>query len=386
MKQKLMSIKDYAIGMRRYLHQYPEVSSKEEKTSLFLQEEVRKLGLTIETVETHGFIATLDTGRIGPVIGLRTELDALPILEHPNNLLGKRNVISLHEGVAHLCGHDGHMAILMSTMKLLVEMKDQLVGQIIFIFEEGEETQTGIDNMIEALRKYNLDVVYGNHLASFIKTGKVSFKEGPVMAGASIIDFKLFGKSGHAARPDLSINPLVALNQIQNGLNAIWTSVLDPTKTLTLAITSIHGGTAFNVIPEEVHVMGTSRYFDEAEGLKAMTLLSQEIEDTATKFGCKADLSKMRIQSLPVLFNDSELSRIMKSICSDYQVVNENWFASESFACYSQLCPSLFAFIGTENELVGSGAEHHNQHFDLDEESLLIGVDVMMRFVLEMQE
>jgi len=214
--------------LRQYLHEHPEISAHEKSTSKFLKEIVRELGLEIEEVPKagtsagYGFIATLDTGRPGKTLALRTDIDALPIKENPNNLAGPRDVISKNDGVMHACGHDGHMTTLLYTMKLLNELKEQLTGKVIFIFEEGEEIGSGINETIKLLKNKNIDAIYGNHLASFLDTGKISADIGPVMAAITTVDFKVIGRGGHGSRPDLSINPLYVGVDILNSLSIAW--------------------------------------------------------------------------------------------------------------------------------------------------------------------
>ena len=160
-------------------------------------------------------------------------------------------------------------------MKVLVENKDKLRGRVIFIFEEGEETGSGIFNMIDALKKENIDAIYGEHLAAFLETGKIGVDAGPVMAGNAIVDFTVRGKGGHGSRPDLSISPIFAATNIINGLASAWINRIDVSKTVTLGLGLINGGAIANVIPDDVRVAGTLRYFDTEEGKKALELVKK---------------------------------------------------------------------------------------------------------------
>ena len=166
------SLGKYLIETRRFLHENPELSGIEYDTSKFLKDEVSNLGLEIKDVGGTGFYAILDTGKPGKTIGLRTDIDALPIKESESNLANIRKTRSKLEGVFHACGHDGHMAILLTAARILNDIKNHLSGRIIFIFEEGEEIGSGIDKMIEGLKNENIDAIYGNHLASFLESKK----------------------------------------------------------------------------------------------------------------------------------------------------------------------------------------------------------------------
>ncbi|WP_297281331.1 amidohydrolase [uncultured Anaerococcus sp.] len=379
------NLNDYLINTRRYLHKHPELSAKEIETSKFLKSEVAKLGLKIKDVFGTGFYAILDTGRPGNTLGIRTDIDALPIVENERNLKSNRICISENEGVFHACGHDGHMTILLGAMKILVENKENLSGKIIFIFEEGEETGTGIGPMIEALKNENIDAIYGNHLASFLDTGKLGIDPGPVMAGFANVDFTVKGKGGHGSRPDLSISPIFAATNIINALATAWVNRLDVTKTVTLGLGSINGGSIANVIPNEVRVTGTLRYFDVSEGKKAVELVKKVGDLTAKAHECEFIENEIRQVNIPVI-NDDNLARLAKKASEDIMPgsVKEGmiWFASESFSEYSKIAKTVFTLVGTKNEDLGSGAEHHNEYFDLDENSLAIGIKAMVKFAV----
>lgn len=376
-------LKDYQVKTRRYLHETPELSGEEYETSKYLKAECEKLGLEIHDVEGTGFYAILDTGKEGKTIGLRADIDGLPVLENELNLKNKRVCRSKNEGVFHACGHDGHMTILLSTAKILTENKDKLKGKVIFIFEEGEETGSGIDAMVEALKKENIDAIYGNHLFSALDTGKICISEGPRMAGAAVVDFTVRGKGGHGSRPDLSISPIFGAANVLTNLASAWANQLDVTKTVILGLGSINGGSAGNVIPDEVRVTGTFRYFDLEEGAKAVELMKRLGSLTAEAHNCKFIANRIEEAVSPVM-NDPELSKFAEKefagmLGDSFLASGTTWFASESFAKYIKVCPILFALVGTRNEELGTGAEHHSEHFDIDEESLYYGTCAMVK-------
>lgn len=379
--------KNKLINQRRKLHTLAEVSSKEYKTSAYLKDEVKKLGLPIVEVEGTGFYAILDSKKEGKTIGLRTDIDALPICEADTNLSQKRIVVSDDKEVFHACGHDGHMAILLSTMRILKNNIDKLKGKIIFIFEEGEETGIGVFKMIDKLKDENIDFFYGNHLTSFLKTGEIALDPGAVMAGFAMIDFTIKGVGGHSSRPDKAISPIFAQAAVIQSLASAFVNRLDPNQTVTLGLSTIHGGKAHNVIAEEVRIDGTMRYFDRKEVDKALELIENVGSQVANAHGCKFIVNTLEAEYDPVI-NDSDLSRIMKEELRDYfgENLKEDikWYASESFELYGKLAPSLFSLVGIANEDKGSGAEHHTPLFDLDEDALENAVFAMVKFAIRL--
>lgn len=383
---------DSAIKLRRYFHEHPELSSQEIKTGEFIKEQCRQLGLEIEEVPADnrskgtGFIATMDTGRPGKTIGLRTDIDALPVQENEMNLKNKRTVMSQNEGAMHACGHDGHMAILLTSMKILHDLKDQLSGKIIFIFEEAEETANGIHAMVDFLQDRAIDAIYGNHLAAFLETGKIACDPGQIMTGIDMINFDVVGQGGHGSRPDLARNPLYAGVDILNSVSVVWNNQINIEKTVTLGITQFNAGSQDNVFPDRAHIAGTLRFFDEDEGRKAYDLFMDTARKVAAVHGCEIDEAEISgFDTLPVV-NDDQLAVKVQAQIEDLfpgHLAHEiKWFASETFAHYSLVAPSVFTFVGIKNDQLGSGAEHHNERFDLDEEALKYGIGTMVNFAV----
>ncbi|CAM3308264.1 amidohydrolase [Filibacter tadaridae] len=387
-KNKAKELEPETIRVRTYLYERPELSGKEYETAKFLKEEIKKLGLKIEEVPgSTGFTALLDTGKEGKTLGIRTDIDALPIEENPQNLTGPRKYFSKNPGVMHACGHDGHMSIILSTMKILYEMKDSLSGRTYFIFEEGEEIGSGIEAMVRHLENKGIDAIYGNHLTSFMDSGTVGVDAGPRMAGAILVDFSVHGKGGHGSRPDLSINPVFATANILTGLTNAWANQIDVTKTVTLGLTQIHGGTANNVIPDKVNIGGSLRFYDVEEGEKALDIIKKIADFTARAHNCAVEFSEnFKIAALPVM-NDEKLAALaqagIEEVMPGSVVHDVRWFASESFNQYAKIAPTLFAFVGVGNEEYGSGAEHHNDKFDVDENALVNGVLATTKFAVD---
>lgn len=386
--EKAKHLNKKVIEIRNYLHENPELSSKEYETSKFLKSKMESLGFIVEDVpNSTGFTALLDTAKPGKTLGIRTDIDALPIQENKENLTKTRNVISKVDGVMHACGHDGHMSIVLAVAEILTEMKEQLSGKVYFIFEEGEEIGSGIDQMIEHLNDKKIDAIYGNHLASFLETGTISVDAGPKMAGAALVNFTVHGRGGHGSRPDLSINPVFAAANILTGITSAWTNQLDVTKTVTLGVTEIHGGSAMNVIADTVSVKGSLRFFDTEEGKKAVDVMKNVATHTARAHLCTVEFDEDFIVKTSPVINDETLANIaergISEILPDSLKHNVPWFASESFHRYREIAPSCFTFVGIKNEEYGSGAEHHNEKFDLDVDALIYGVISTTKFAVD---
>lgn len=381
-----------ARSLRKYLHENPELGSQEYATAKLMKSYAEELGLEIVDTEPTdlttgtGFIAILDTGRPGKTLGLRTELDALPVKENENNLNGKRPIISKNIEAMHACAHDGYMTTLIYSMKMLYELKDQLSGRIIFIFEEAEELATGVHPMVNLLRNYEIDAIYGNHFASFVEVGKVAVDPGPVMAAASLIDFKVIGKGGHGSRPDLSANPLFAGVDIVNSISTAWNNQLDVEETVTLGLSQFNVGKQANVIDDVAHIGGSIRYFNAAEGEKATELIKTIAQNVAPLHKCRVEFSnRMGPVTLP-LINDDELAKLaqdsVEELFPGHLMTDVNWFASETYSYYGELAPLVFSFVGIKDEEYGSGAEHHNEYFDMHDDALKYGIGTMVNFTM----
>ena len=384
-KDKIESYFDYAVAQRTYLHQNPEVSDKEYQTAAYLKAECEKLGLIVEDAKnTTGFTALLDTKKPGKTLGIRTDIDALPIAESEYNLKAKKDVISKNPGVSHACGHDSHMATLLTTAKILSDIKDQLAGKIYFIFEEGEETGGGIEAMVDHLKDKGLDACYGNHQSTFLEIGEISVIEGPSHAGCAGVEFNVIGKGGHGSRPDKCINPLTATANIITALTNAWVNQLDVSKTVTFGLGAINGGSASNVIPNTCNVKGTLRFFDDKAGEDALEVLKEVVKTTAKAHKCEVEFTDYsRIVAYPTI-NDvalaKEVRKSLNDIYPDALVEAEPTYGSESFFGYSRLCPSVYTKFGVRNEKDGIAAGAHTPEFDLDPEGIKYAVGLQVKF------
>lgn len=380
LKKRADELESYVIGLRREFHRHPEVASKEEWTSARLKEEIEKCGLPIEMVSATGMIATLDTGREGVHLALRADIDALPVPENVNNLKGCKVSVSEIDGFSHACGHDAHMAMMIGAMKMLTEMKDELNGVVHFCFEEGEESGTGKAGMLEALSRRRVDTVWAIHVYSALQAGKISVDAGPRMAGAAPFYVTVKGKGGHGSRPDLSVSPIFAASCILNNLASAWVNQIDANETVTLGVANFHSGTdVANVIPETASFAGSMRFFNMDEGRKALGIMKEICDATAKMHHCTVEYDPRTEIAVGPVINDAGYSAMAAEALNDILpegTVSEcpKWYASESYSMYLERYPGVFAFLGIRNEELGSGAEHHNEKFDVDDSVLKLGV------------
>lgn len=381
---------EYLVRCRRALHSLAEPSGQEEKTSAFVHRELEQMGLPVERVGAHGLIATLDTGRPGPRLVLRADLDALPINENPNNLAGPRSCISATPGVCHACGHDAHSAMLLGTARALLQLRGQLCGVLYLCFEEGEEVGAGLADMLRALSGRRPDACWALHVYAALDSGKLCVAPGPRMAGATRIDLTVQGRSGHGSRPDLAINPVFCAAAIATNAATAWVNQIATDKPVTLAISSIQGGVQGNIIPDSAHMLGTMRFFYGEEGDKAIALIRTVAEHTAAMNRCTVSFGPTFGSKTDPVVNDpactARVNRRLARLMPDALADCPPWYASESFSYYCSRWPCVFGMLGIKNAACGSGAEHHNEYFDVDEAVLPLGVKATLGFVAAMAE
>ena len=390
--QEAGELKEYTRTLRRTFHRMPEISGQEFKTRARLEEELNSLGIPFIELPGTGLIGKIDTGKPGLHLALRADIDGLPVPENACNLKNERVVRSdTPDTTCHACGHDAHMAMCLTAGKILMAHKDDLCGIIYLCFEEGEETNIGWPAMLKALEDLDIDAVWGIHVYAAMDTGTLCVAPGPRMAGMSWVQPHFHGRGGHGSRPDLSINPTIcAANYVVNTATAL-TQKVKAGETVTYGLTSLQGGTVGNVIPDDCKVLGTFRFFNMEEGLKAVDLATRIAKDTADMYGCTVDELPDLDKVLPPTINDSEVSGILvkafgEMLPAGTVVDHEPWYATETFAQYLAKYPGAFMHLGIRNGELGSGAEHHNTYFDVDEDALPTGVACTVRFVTALNE
>ena len=386
-KQAAAEVNGYAVAMRRELHKRAEIGGQTVRTSEFIKAQLEEMGIPWEPVPANSILATLSSGRPGPHIGLRADMDALPLHEDECNLKGKRIVMSdTPDKTCHACGHDAHMAMLMGALRVLLEYRENLKGTVLCCFEEGEEYNTGVYKMLGALSEYPAEECFSLHVYAGLDAGKLDIAPGPRMSGMVGIGFNVIGRPGHGSRPDQAVNPIVPAAHIVTQLDSAFNNQLSAEEPVTLSLCVFDAGEAPNVIPESAYIAGTARYFSPAEGDKALEIVKRIAVNTADSYRCKVEFAERNRIILPPVINDAAIARRVKRGVSELYGDGAigtcpPWFASESFSLYLERYPGAVGFLGIRNEACGSGAPHHNGRFDIDEDVLPLGAAAHLAFV-----
>jgi amidohydrolase len=361
------------------LHAHPELSYQEFQTVKFVAEQLSSYGISSESVANTGLVAEIK-GRSPEkkTVALRADMDALPIVEE-NNVIYK----SKNQGVMHACGHDVHTSSLLTTARILNEVKDEFEGTIRLLFQPGEEKNPGgasymiRDGVLENPRP---SAILGQHVFPLLPAGKVGFREGMYMASADEIYLKVIGKGGHGAAPDLTIDPIVIASHIIIALQQIISRNANPRQPTVLTFGNIVGLGATNIIPNEVNIAGTFRAMNEVWRESALIKIKKMAESIAEGMGgrCEVDISR----GYPYLENNPLLTRRIRKAAEEY-VGPENvvdidiTLGAEDFSYYSQVVPAAFYRLGTNNPAKGINSYVHTPTFDIDEDALLIGPGLM---------
>lgn len=375
--------KDYAaevVANRRYLHTNPELSFQEYNTAKFVAQKLKDIGLSPqEGIANTGVVALIE-GRnpSSKVIGLRADMDALPIFEK-NDVPYK----SQNEGVMHACGHDAHTSSLLGTAKILHQLRDDFEGTVKLVFQPAEEKAPGgASIMIKegVLENPAPNSMLGQHVAPNIPVGKIGFREGMYMASTDEIYMTIKGKGGHGAMPDQLIDPVLIASHVIVSLQQIISRNRKPANPSVLSFGRFIADGVTNVIPNEVTIQGTFRCMDEEwreDGLRRMKKMAEGITE-AMGGVCDFEI----VKGYPFLKNHPELTRRIKAEATTFMGAEniidlDLWMAGEDFAFYSQVVDSCFYRLGTRNEARGIISGVHTPTFDIDEAALEIGPGLM---------
>lgn len=300
------------VGIRRELHRHPEVAFEEVRTAGLVAERLRALDLRVRTgIAGTGVVGVLDTGRPGRTVLARADMDALPI--HEENDCAYRSTI---DGKMHACGHDANTAMLLGAASLLVEMKDAMNGTVLFLFQSAEEALGGAAAMRDdgALDGHRVDTVLGLQVTSERPTGVVSLRPGPAMAATDAFRILVRGRGGHAAKPHAAVDPILASAHLVTGLQSLVTRERDPVDPVVLGITAIHGGTAYNVIPDAVEVKGTLRTFEAETRRTLKARLPEMARALATAHRAEVDFSWY--DESPAVHNDPVTTERLRAVAT----------------------------------------------------------------------
>lgn len=378
------SNEELLIKHRRNLHSNPELSGQESETIAYILEELKRLNIQHHHVLNGGVLGFVKGHKPGKRILLRADIDALPIKE----TITQRNeaYCSKNEGVMHACGHDAHTAMLLVAAKLLSEHPELFEGEIVFCFEQGEESTFNIRYLLEYFEKQQLkfDCCFGMHISPYLDHGKLMIQAGEVMAGIGKFHITLHGQGGHGSRPDLCHNPIDGFTNIYNELNKARLIMMDPFKPFAMSVGHVQAGNASNVIADSLHFRGTYRFYDINQGLAYRTILKNIVDTQANQYNLKVTYDTLPYPSYP-LINHPEVVELCKEalgMFSDDFVESTPWMGSESFPYYQLQTPGAFIFLGIRNEAKNITADIHNPAFELDEDVLYRGVYAHMQMAL----
>jgi amidohydrolase len=382
---EVMKQKEELVSLRRHFHRNPELGLEEKETSSFIAGYLRDLGLEVrERVGKTGVTGLLRGARDGKTLLYRADMDALRVREENDVEYRSRC-----DGVAHACGHDAHMAVALSAAKLLAGIRNEIAGNVKFLFQPNEELAPGgarlmIDEGV--MENPKVDGALGLHVWQGIPAGSVGIKPGPVFAAADLVSLRVKGRGGHGALPHQAVDPVLAAAHIITALQALVTREIDPLKPAVLTFGSIHAGTASNVIPEEALIQGTFRYFDPELHAFARDRIVAIARGVAEGLGarCDAEITK----GYPPLFNDPGFTGIVLEVARELLprervVETEMTMGSEDMSLYLDRTPGCYFLLGTANREKGLTNPHHSPRFDIDEDALPLGLEIVKRSALK---
>ncbi len=380
-KEDVASIQAQLIASRRWLHQHAELSHQEYETADYLEENLRAYpGIEVTRPTKTSILGVLRTGRPGPVIALRADIDALPIREE--NDLPYR---SCHEGIMHACGHDGHAAILLYTAKLAAMRQESLRGEIRFIFQHAEELPPGGGRELIQLGVMDgVQEVYGIHLSSGFPTGCFATRPGPLTSSVDKFHITVRGKGGHSSMPERCIDPVVTAAEIISALQTIVSRRVNPIEPAAVSVCQLQAGTAYNIIPETVSLTGSTRTYTK----EVRRMVEEQIKTIAVHIA-QAHGASVEIEyehGYSSIYNDPAIEANVEQIIAgtfgrDALMVVEPLMPSDDFSAFTEAAPGCSVQVGMANPEKGSDAPHHNARFMMDEDALALGVTYMTAII-----
>jgi len=367
------------VALRRDFHRHPELGFQETRTMGVIAERLRALGLEPTTgVAGTGVVAVMDSGEPGPTLMLRSDMDALPVTEAAD-----RPYRSENEGVMHACGHDGHMATLLTAAAVLRRLGEPKRGRLKLVFQPAEEGEGGAEHMIAegVLSDPAVDAAFALHYWSPLATGKAAVAAGPFMASVDDFTIHVVGKGGHAALPHEVPDAVVAGAAVVTALQTIASRRTDPLLPVVVTVGAFHAGTAFNVIADKAVLRGTCRAFDEKVWLALPGQVERVARAAAEVHGCTVDVNFQRLHR--AVINDPAMTARVREaaagLLGEGAVVEMRVMGGEDVSEYLSRVPGCFFFVGSGNAAKGTTAPHHSADFDLDEDALPVGCELLVR-------
>lgn len=395
-------LQDKVVAWRRDIHQHPELGNRETRTAALVADHLRALGLEPQTgIATTGVTAVLKGGRPGPRIALRADMDALPVTERTGLPFASTATTTFRGetvGVMHACGHDAHVAILMGVAEALVAMRDELPGEVLFVFQPAEEGVPegevgGAEEMLAqgVFASFRPDAVFGLHVSSALNVGQVSVRPGPMMAASDSFEITVKGRQTHGSRPWNGVDPIVAAADLVSSAQSIVSRRTDITR-LPAVVTfgAVRGGIRHNIIPDSVELIGTIRTFDDGMRADIFEDLRNVAEHVAAAHGASVEATIPLDHNYPVTANDPELTaRLRPSLeraVGAGNVVDPGLITgAEDFSFFAREVPGLYFFVGAtaKGQDPATAASNHSPEFLLDEGALDVGLRAMLQVSLD---
>ena len=378
-RKEIKEIEKMIIDWRRDFHQFPELSFQEHRTGDVIADELREMGLEPKVkVGKTGVTADLKFGN-GPVIGLRADMDALPIQETSGLPFSSQN-----DGVMHACGHDGHMAMLLGAAKALAQKDNQYNGTVRFIFQPAEEGEGGARYMIEDGCLEGIDEIYGIHVWNYQPVGEVGVKDGPVLAAADMFDIKIKGIGGHGAAPQGTVDSVVVSSYLVQALQTIVSRNTNPLESTVISIGKINGGNIFNIIADEVSLSGTARAYSEENRNLIKTRMKEIIKGVEKTYNANITFD-YKDGYPPTINHVGPTQKVLKAaekVVGDKAGMPYLSMGGEDFAYYLKEKRGCFFFVGSApNEQELFETPHHCSHFTMDERALLVGPSIYLNLL-----
>ncbi len=376
-------LNDRLIATRRDFHRHPELSFQERRTGEIVADRLDELGWKVKRgVAETGVVGLLEGSGPGKTVMVRVDIDALPIQEPKD-----RPYSSLVDGVMHACGHDGHTAVGMAVAELLSRYKDSIKGRIKLVFQPAEEIMSGAIKMIEegVMKDPDVDRVLSFHLWSGLPVGQVVAQAGPIFSSADEIRITARGRGGHGGMPHLSVDPIIIASHIVTSLQTILSREISPTQTAVLGFGTIHGGTAFNVVSDQVELSGTVRTLDDS--VREFVLRRAEEIATAVAKGLRGEAQFKHVRGAPAVVNDESVAALVAEVAAP--IVGKDNVVSmappqvgDDATFFLREAPGCYFLVGCANSQRGITASHHNAQFDIDEDSLAVATRILTEATL----
>lgn len=382
-QKHILEITPQMVEWRRFFHEHPELGFEEVMAAEKISALLKEWGYEVTTgIGKTGVIGFLDN-ESDFTLGLRFDMDALPITEATDLPFSSK-----HSGIMHACGHDGHMAVGLGIAYVLAQMKQTLPGNVKMIFQPAEEGLGGAQAVIQdgALENPRVDAILGLHIWPELDSGTVGVRPGTIMAAADRFEITLYGSGGHGGQPHLAVDPIALSAQVIEGLQTIVSREVAPTQPVVISIGSIHGGTAFNIIPNHVELTGTIRTADENVREHVLRRMEEKVQAIVKGSNAKCDIRFERC--FYQTRNDEKLvqqfrSTVIDSFGAETLIdLDAPTMTGEDFSEYQRVIPGLYVFVGTRNECKGLTYPIHHEQYSIDEEVLSFGVEVMVRAAL----